>query len=324
MKTELILADTGRLEIPPPQHEGFAALVQTANRLPDYVPAGADKRQLLAAVFAEANKKSLANCTRQSVCKTAFNCVVLGLVPGDVLGMAHFVPFKDRRRNIEECQLIVGYKGWLDLAYDADFLKDVHSEVVLAGEDFKRWNDEAGVHVRHRLGLDHEENLQWDKVQAAYCIWHSKNGGSGMEIVGRKALEALKRRGNVWNDNPIAMCLKTPIIRSAKTWRRTRKIMLAGALEDALDAEASQPALVDEGILETEKPGLDAFDEHLEPQRIPGPPAMLDAQCAQELAMAKTLTAIVDIASKYRPVLGEGVADRLAAERREQLKGRNE
>jgi len=197
MPNELILTDSGRIELPPAQHQGFTALAKVVQRMPAYVPSGADPRQLLMAIVAEANKQSLAKCTPVSIVKTAFNCAVLGLVPGEFMGMAHFVPFKNTKNNCTDCVLVVGYKGWLELAYDGDFLRDVHAEVVLKGEDFERWNDEAGPHIRHKLDLERDDGLVWENVEAAYCVWHSRGGGSGLEIVGRKALQALKRRGQV-------------------------------------------------------------------------------------------------------------------------------
>lgn len=269
MGTDLVIAGN-KIELPPAQHGGFKALLPAAPRLPQYFPPGAPGAQLAAAILAEANKFTLAECEPRSVVKTAFNAAVLGLVPGDFLGMAHFVPFRDRKKNIVECQLIVGYKGWLELAYDSDFLLDVHSEVVLDGEEFARWNDENGPHIKHLMALDRDERLGWQYIKAAYCIWHSRGGGSGLEIVGRRALEVKHRRGNVWNSEPIAMCRKSAVLQAAKTWRRTRRIALASALEDAIDADRPQPALVAEADGGTPPPGLEAFaaddDDNLFPE----------------------------------------------------------
>ncbi|MCK9569783.1 recombinase RecT [Candidatus Pacearchaeota archaeon] len=263
MSNDLIVSDQ-RIAIPPPQHQGFTALVRVVERLPQYFPPGAAGAQLAAGILSEANKKSLSECTSVSVVKTAFNAAVLGLIPGDFLGMCHFVPFK------KECQLIVGYKGWLELAYDGDFLADMHSEVVLKGEEFTRWNDENGPHIRHAMSLDRDGDLAWPNVVASYCVWHSRSGGKGLEVVGRKALETLKRRGNVWDSNPVAMCLKTPILRASKTWKRTRRMAVASALDDAIESNAPQPPMFD-GPAEpiALAPPLSAFEEGENPERQP-------------------------------------------------------
>jgi phage RecT family recombinase len=264
MANDLILTTTQRLELPPPNNEGFAALAKVCTRLPQIVPSGVEAKPLLAAVLIEANDIRLRGCTPASVCRAAFNCVALGLPPGGFMGMAHFIPFKN------ECQLVVGYKGWTELAYDGGFLSDLHCEVVLRGEEFKRWTDEDGAHFRHTPDLDHDDRLEWEQVVSAYCVWHGTAGGKGFEIVGRKALDVLKRKGeskgkSVWATNPIAMALKTPILRASKTWKRTQRIAMASALDDAIEADLPQPSLLDSPLeVEPEKPRLEAFAEPLE------------------------------------------------------------
>ena len=258
MANELIIHGS-RIEVPPARTPGMTALAPMVARLPQWFPPGTPGAQLAIAILTEANQEILRECSPASVIKCAFNAAVVGLPPGGVFGFCHFIPFG------KDATLVMGYKGWLELAYSNDFLRDVHCEVVLKGEKFRRWNDEGGARIRHELAL--ERDPQWEDIEAAYCIWHSRSGGSGFEIVGRRALETLKRRGetkrnSVWKSNPVAMCLKTPIIRSAKTWRKTDRISMAGALEDAIDADISQPSLVAEPLeIELEKPQLEAFAE---------------------------------------------------------------
>jgi phage RecT family recombinase len=261
---ELVIGNI-TIDIPNPQHDGFAALAPLVKKLEQYFPPLSSGAQLMAAILSEANKKTLAGCTRDSVVKSAFNAAVLGLPPGDFLGMIHFVPFKDRRRNIEICTVVVGYKGWLELAYSADFLSDCHTDVALIGEEFDRWTDEAGPHFRHTPDNEHEDRCTWENVIAAYCVWHGRAGGKGFAVVGKSELSKLRGRGNVWESNPIAMAKKTAIHRAAKTWKRTKGIAHASALDDAIEAEIPQPAFVSfEGPQEA-NPGLDSFQEAREP-----------------------------------------------------------
>jgi len=216
MGTDLIaLPDGGKVELPVPQHEGAAMLWKRASRLPAWLPSGINPQQFMMAVTAEANKKALAGCTPGSIVAAAFNCAVLGLIPGAALGHAHFVPLKDSRAHNVQCQLWVGYKGFLDLAYGCDFLRDVHCDVVLEGERFRQWNDASGAQLEHELPLDRD--LSWGNVRGAYCIWHSRGGGHGIETVGLKELRKFKARGNVWDSDPVAMSKKTPLRRSANT-----------------------------------------------------------------------------------------------------------
>ena len=127
MKT-LTLPDGSNLPVPAPRNKGVELLYaeDRMSRLP--IPPSVHAPQFMLAVLAEANKMQ-ANVDPKSIVMAAFNCACLGLIPGSQLGHAHFVPFK------AQCQLIVGYKGYLELASGARFLQDVHCQVVLQGGD---------------------------------------------------------------------------------------------------------------------------------------------------------------------------------------------
>ena len=182
--TELILPDeTGRIELPPAQHEGAQMVWDRAARLASCLPEGVAARQFIMAVSAEVNRNDLAQCVPTSVITGAFNCAVLGLLPGSVLGHAHLIPFKNRKTGTVQCQLIVGYKGFLDLAYGCEFLRDVQCELVLRGEQYRRWNTIDGPQLEHEIPIERKET--WENVLAAYCVWHSQAGGRGVFVVPR-------------------------------------------------------------------------------------------------------------------------------------------
>ena len=62
-----------------------------------------------------AQEPKLATCTRASLIGAMLEIASLGLEPG-VLGEAWLIPFKDRKRNVTEAQVVIGYKGMLELA----------------------------------------------------------------------------------------------------------------------------------------------------------------------------------------------------------------
>ena len=63
------------------------------------------------AIMSIAMNKNLINCSVESVVKTAFEIVELGLNPNPKLGLAYVVPYKNT------AQLQIGYKGWITLGY---------------------------------------------------------------------------------------------------------------------------------------------------------------------------------------------------------------
>jgi recombination protein RecT len=233
--TSLVLPDADApLQLPPALHEGAAALYHRAERLPAWLPSGVEPAQFIMACAAEANKLPK-DVNPASIVKTAFNCAVVGLIPGEALGYAFFIPYG------KQCQLVIGYKGFLELAYGCGFLKSFHCDVVLKGESFRNWVDETGARIEHELPIDRD--LEWRDVEAAYCLWHGVAGGRDVTVVNRKSLNKVNTGRNVWKSDPIAMALKTSLRRAAKGWRTSRQMGAAVALDGLADAKVVQPAL---------------------------------------------------------------------------------
>ncbi len=242
---------------PEPQGKPAEMVFTHAEKLPLWLPNSTDARQWMMTALAEVNQKALQECTPGSLMHAVFNGAVLGLCFGAQLGHAHIVPFNNNKKRRKEAVLVVGYRGYLEMAYKCGFLKDVQCEVVLDDEKCRRWNDSTGACIEHEMDFD--RNPVWDKVKAAYCVWHGVAGGHGIAVVGRNELAKLKKRGNVWNSDTIAMCLKTPLRRAANTWQVTGQIAKAIYLENQHDAEKSQSPLEQFGDVEPPKPKLEDF-----------------------------------------------------------------
>jgi recombination protein RecT len=261
MSTNLItLPDKSKVMLPVARNPGAEQLRANGliERLPEWLPDETLSKRFVMAVAAEVNRLD-ADVNPVSVVRTAFNCAVLGLLPGPQLGHAHFVPFK------KECQLIIGYKGFLELAYGCGFLKDVQCEVVLTGEEYERWNDADGAQILHTMPLGREE--EWANVQGAYCIWHATTGGHGIADVGRKDLQRLSKRGNVWKSEPVEMAKKTPLRRAAKRWNLTSEMAKAVWLDEAAERDEVQPYIGDKPIDEdgdTPTPSVTDFQQAAE------------------------------------------------------------
>jgi recombination protein RecT len=189
------------------------------------------------ALAVEANKLP-ATINLRSVAVAGFNAAITGVILGPGYGHAFLIPFKD------QCQLVWGYKGLIDLAYETGFLAAIHTEVVLEGEKATRWVDEEGQHIRHELpAMTVARDLVWQRVRAAYCVWRATTGQGGVQIVEREELSKLKRRGNVWDTHPLPQSRKTAVIRAAKNWKLTGRLGMAVSLEDHAEAGKPQPPL---------------------------------------------------------------------------------
>ena len=186
----------------------------------------------------------LAECTPISVLTCAMNLVELGL---DLqLGKAYLVPFKNTKMNppVYECTLIIGYRGYIALAYR-------HSKITFSG-DVVREGDE----FRYRIGLSPdlyhvpkcpEPKKDGTDVLYAWCIAQIPGARPSITVINRSQINAVRARSKAssygpWVTDYAAMALKTTV-------RRAWKLLpIDSATEAALAGERTVETLVESGI----------------------------------------------------------------------------
>lgn len=204
------------------------------------LPSGIERAAWAAGVIGETNK--LTTCTPESVAGAVYNLAFLGLFPGPALGHAYFVPFRKGKDKV--ATLVIGYKGYTDLAYGTGFLKDIHADVICKGEEFKFWKDETGPKILHTPEL--ERNTDNQGVVGAYCIYHTHTGGRGIKVIPIRDILAVAKFAQpgdsptTWDTNFVAMAMKTPVRRAANEWKLTGRLGHALRIEEETDRDAMQ------------------------------------------------------------------------------------
>ncbi|RFZ11219.1 recombination and repair protein RecT [Mycobacterium marinum] len=142
------------------------------------MPQGFEAVQLIRDVFTclRINPK-LAECEHQSVLGSVMTCAQLGLRPGvGVLGQAYLVPFWDSRAGCRKAQLIIGYQGYVELAYRTDKIASLHARTVYTNDHIEI---EYGAHEDrfiHRPYLDGPRG----EYRLFYAVGRTTNGGYSM------------------------------------------------------------------------------------------------------------------------------------------------
>jgi recombination protein RecT len=226
---DIIVAKQGELILPAPRNDGAALARNRLDAILAQLPAGVERGPWAAAAIAEANA---VEATPASIAGAIFNASFLGLTFGKALGHAHIVPFKG------QAQLVIGYRGWIHLAYSTGFLSRVYADVVCQGEGFEYWVDEMGPRMRHTPALERDPNR--GDIVAAYCIYHTKDGGTGLKVVPRKQIDKSDKGRDVWQSNYPAMAMKTAILRSAKLWNNTARTSKAIEIEEQAERDELQ------------------------------------------------------------------------------------
>mgnify|MGYP000854748444 CR=1 FL=1 len=81
-------------------------------------------------------KQSLEDCTQESFAGALLNASALGLEPG-INGECYLVPYRDNRRRVVECQLIVGYQGIVKLFWQHPRASRVDCQWVGEHDEFR-------------------------------------------------------------------------------------------------------------------------------------------------------------------------------------------
>jgi recombination protein RecT len=198
---------------------------QIAAALPRHIT---PDRMLRVALTAVNSTPALLKCDQTSLLSAVMQCAQLGLEPGGVLGHAYLLPYGDK------CQLIVGYKGLLDLARRSGQILDIWSNVVYENETFE-----------HEAGLDRilkhkpmPPSKRGERRVGVYAVAKLKDGSSHHEWLWIEEVDAIRKRSRAGNSGPWVtdydeMARKTAIRRLAKYLPISVEFARAAAIDEA-------------------------------------------------------------------------------------------
>lgn len=191
-------------------------------------------RMLRIAMTSVRRTPGLLSCNQQSLLGAIMQSAQLGLEPDGVLGHAYLIPFKD------EVQLIVGYKGLVDLARRSGQLSTIFSRVVYEKDqfDFSYGLDEQLRHVP-----SDDENP--GEIVAVYAIARLKDGGLQFEVMRRREIEEIRKRSRAgesgpWKTDYAEMSRKTVIRRLCKMLPASVELARAVALDERAEVGMTQ------------------------------------------------------------------------------------
>ncbi|MCX8559810.1 recombinase RecT [Mycolicibacterium mucogenicum] len=93
-------------------------------------------------------KQSLEDCTQESFAGALLTSSALGLEPG-INGECYLVPYRDNRRRVVECQLIIGYQGIVKLFWQHPRARGIQTGWVCEN-DFFEFSDGLDPVLVHR------------------------------------------------------------------------------------------------------------------------------------------------------------------------------
>ena len=135
----------------------------------------------------------LAQCDQASFFNAMLQLSQLGLEPDG--RKAHLIPFENRKRGVTECQLIVDYKGLVELAMRSGKVSSIHADKVCENDEFTY---DAGELISHRIDFSRPRG----KAYAYYCRVKFYRGDPKTEVMTRDEVEAIRKRSRAGNSGP--------------------------------------------------------------------------------------------------------------------------
>lgn len=193
----------------------------------------------------------LAQCDPVSFIGAVIQCAQLGLEPGNALGHAYILPF-EKRRKIDgqwvtvsvEAQVIIGYRGMIDLARRSGQVISLDARAVYEGDKF---NVVLGLDatVEHVPDWHNANRTDPKKLTFVYAIAKLKDGGHQFEVMSRAEVDAIRARSKSKDDGPwvtdyAAMAIKTVVRRLFKFLPVSIEMQTAVGLDEQAEAGANQ------------------------------------------------------------------------------------
>lgn len=119
-----------------------------------------------------------------SLMSAVMESATLGIEPTGVLGGAHLVPYKGK------AQLIIGYRGLIELARRSGEIETIEARVVREGDDFSYAYGTA-AHVTHVPTLGNNAPLTY-----AYAVAKLRGGAVQFEVMTREQVDAIRAKSS--------------------------------------------------------------------------------------------------------------------------------
>jgi len=201
---------------------------------------------------------ALGRCTKESFFGSLMECAQLGLEPDGVFGLAYLIPFGD------QCQLVPGYKGILELMRRSGDVLDCYSEVVREGDRFRVLK---GLH----RDLIHEpaSGNEAAPVTHVYNVAVLKNGVSRFEVMTCDEVEAIRKRSKAGKSGPWVtdwseMAKKSVLKRHSKWLPASAELRQALTVDDREYEREREPRTLDITSMEIAPPSSVAVESRAE------------------------------------------------------------
>jgi len=204
-------------------------------------------RLLKVATIAATTTPALLKCDVPSLVAAIGQCAQMGMEPNTVLGSCYLVPFKCKRKDnsgnerwVDSVQVIVGYRGLIDLARRSGQIVSIAAHEVCENDHFELIYG-LEEKLEHKPALDER-----GEVIGFYAVAKLKDGGYSFEFMSTRQVKDImtktqsKGAYGPWKEHFIEMGRKTVIRRLAKYLPLSVEFQTAVALDGMAEGGRDQ------------------------------------------------------------------------------------
>lgn len=203
-------------------------------------------RMLKIALGALRTTPKLMNCSVESLMGAVVHCSQLGLEPNTPLGHAYLIPFENRSRGVTEVQIVLGYKGLVDLARRSGQIVSIAAHEVCENDEF-----EFSYGLEETLVHKPAMGKPRGAVVAFYAVAKLVGGGHAFEVMSAEQINEIRdasqnykfardKAKTVWGQHYAEMGRKTVLRRLVKYLPVSIELAQAATLDEVSSAGRSQ------------------------------------------------------------------------------------
>lgn len=192
---------------------------RSAAELKKVLPQGITPERIARVTLTACRKNpALLDCNKNSIIAAVFQASQLGLEI-DSLGSAYLVPYKD------QVQLIIGYKGYIDLAYRSTRVVSLQAHTVYENDFFEIENGSTPF-------IKHKPADEAAGIKGFYAICHLQSGGCLWYYMSKAQVEAHRdenssdykyKKSKGWENNSVwgkffEQMAKKTVLKQLMTW----------------------------------------------------------------------------------------------------------
>ena len=163
---------------------------EIAQALPKHL---SPERFMRIALTALTRTPKLAECDQASFFKALLDLSQYGIEPDG--RRAHLIPFWNSKRNCNEVQLIVDYKGIAELIMRSGLISNLHADVVCDNDEFEY---DRGFITKHIIDFRKPRG----DIYAVYCVCRMKDGTEKCDVMSKADVDKIQARSKSGRNGP--------------------------------------------------------------------------------------------------------------------------